>query len=74
MNKPHSKPTIREVADACGVAISSVSKALNMDPDKCTLKEETRKRIIEVAKNLGFQPNWRARSLASKQTQTIALV
>jgi len=44
--------TIREVAREAGVAMSTVSYALN---GKSTLRPETRARILEVAERLGYQ-------------------
>ena len=45
--------TIRDVAHEAGVAISTVSYAIN---GKATLREDTRKRILEAAEKLGYLP------------------
>lgn len=49
----------------------TVSKALRGHHD---IGEETRQRVIQRAKELGYQPNWTARSLATGRTQLIGLV
>ncbi|MEJ3651390.1 LacI family DNA-binding transcriptional regulator [Actinomycetes bacterium KLBMP 9759] len=64
-------PTISDVAARCGVAVSTVSRALTM-PGR--VSEATRKRVVAAADELGYQPNPRARSLLSGRTDTIGLL
>ena len=64
------KVTIQDVAKACGVAVSSVSKALNNPPETCPLKDETRDRVITTARKLGYQPNWHSKA----QTRAIGIL
>lgn len=45
--------TIRDIAREAGVAVSTVSYALN---GKAVLSEQTRKRILEAANRLGYRP------------------
>lgn len=69
---PRPRPaTISDVAAHCGVAISTVSRALTR-PGR--VREATRLRIVAAADELGYQPNPRARSLLSGRTDTIALL
>ncbi|NTV40634.1 MAG: LacI family transcriptional regulator, partial [Demequinaceae bacterium] len=42
-----SGTTIRELAALCGVAVSTVSRAINGHPE---VNPETRRRIVEMAK------------------------
>lgn len=63
--------TIKDVAKAAGVSYSTVSKALRNSP---LVKEPTKKKIIRIANELGYQPNVAARSLVSKKSQTIGVV
>lgn len=63
--------TINDVAARAGVAISSVSSALN---DRPGVSEETRKKIVAAANELGFVPSVRGRSLAGKKTFSVGLV
>ena len=63
--------TIHDVARAAGVSISTVSKALNKSG---SLKQETRDKVIAVAKKLGFRPNDLAQSLHRGQTFTVGLI
>ena len=61
---------IRDVARAAGVSITTVSHALN---EKGGVSEETRRRVREVATELGYRPDPRGRQLASGRTGLIAL-
>lgn len=67
----HGGPTIRDVARAAEVSIGTVSKALN---NSGTLKQETRERIVAVARQLGFRPNDLAQALHRGQSFTVGLV
>lgn len=66
-----SGPTIRDVAQAAGVSIGTVSKALNKSG---SLKMETRERVIAKAKELGFRPNDLAQALHRGQSFTVGLI
>jgi DNA-binding LacI/PurR family transcriptional regulator len=59
-----------DIANRAGVALSTVSYALS---GKRTVSEETRIRIQEAIKELGFQPHAAARALASRSSTTISL-
>lgn len=63
--------TISDVANAVGVATSTVSRALTQ-PGR--VSEEIRKRVEAAAAELGYRPNPQARSLTSGRTHSIALL
>ena len=63
--------TMREVAEAAGVSIATVSFVVN---NSKRVSPETRERIERVMAELGFRRNVVARALASRRTQIIALV
>jgi LacI family transcriptional regulator len=66
-----SSPTIYDVAKAAGVATSTVSRVFSK-PGR--ISETTRTHVLEVARELGYEPNPHARALTSRRTQTIAMV
>jgi LacI family transcriptional regulator len=68
MNK---RVTIADVAQEAGVSMMTVSRAIN---DKGEISESTRQRILEIAKEMGFQPSGLARGLATQRTATVGLV
>ena len=66
-----SSPNIYDVAKAAGVATSTVSRAFS-NPGR--VGEATRQHVLQVARDLGYEPNPHARALTSRRTQTIAMV
>lgn len=65
------RATIRDVARACNVSITTVSKALNGYPD---VSIDTKEKVAKAAKALGYVPNTSARSLGGIPVKTIALL
>ena len=63
--------TIKDIARKAGVSYATVSRALNNHPE---VNEGTRKRILKIAAEIGYQPNAIARGLVCKQTNTIGLL
>lgn len=63
--------TIRDVAKAAGVSITTVSRALNGYPD---VSVETRSKIVHIAETLNYRPSSVARSLVMNRTRTIGLL
>jgi LacI family transcriptional regulator, galactose operon repressor len=68
---PGSPPTSWTVARAAGVSQSTVSRALRGDP---RVREETRQRVDQAARRLGYVPNSLASSLVSRSTRTVAVI
>ncbi len=62
--------TREDVARASGVSVASVSRAVN---NSGYIKKETKERILEVARNLGYNPNPIALSLQSQKTRQLIL-
>jgi LacI family transcriptional regulator len=65
------RPTIRDVAEQAGVSIATVSRALN---DKGDVSVETRERVREVARSVGYTADPAARALVTQQTHVVAVV
>ncbi|OAT81866.1 LacI family transcriptional regulator [Bacillus sp. MKU004] len=66
------KVTIADVAQHANVSKSTVSQYLNNRFDY--MREETKKRIEESIRELGYRPNIVARSLKQKSTTTIGVI
>jgi len=62
---------IYDVARAAGVSIATASKALNGRKD---VREETRAKILQVAKELNYHPSQMARGLAKRRSENIGLM
>ena len=65
------RPTIRDVAERAGVSIATVSRALN---DRGDVSAQTRERVREVARSVGYSADPAARSLVTQKTRRIAVV
>jgi DNA-binding LacI/PurR family transcriptional regulator len=63
--------TMVDIAERAGVALSTVSYVLS---GKRSVSEETKQRVMRAIAELDYQPHAFARGLASKRTQTIALL
>ena len=66
------RATLKDVAAAAGVSVTTVSLVLNNRPAR--VSEEKRKAIADAAKKLNYVPNQSARSLVTKQSQLVALI
>lgn len=63
--------TIRDVAKAAGVSITTVSKALNHYPD---VNEQTKKRIQELVEEMNYVPDTAGRSMGGITEPVIGLL
>lgn len=62
--------TIKDIAKLANVSHTTVSRALNNSP---LIKEPTRRKILEIASQLNYTPNYNARSLVMQKSHTIGL-
>ncbi|WP_432839257.1 LacI family DNA-binding transcriptional regulator [Dactylosporangium sp. CA-092794] len=63
--------TIRDVARACGVHVSTVSRTFSAPH---LVNPGTRSRVLSVAESLGYRPNPAARALITGRTHNIGLI
>lgn len=63
--------TIRDVARRADVSVATVSRVMNAS---APVREPTRQRIIEAARELHFTPNASARSLSMRRTTALGVV
>lgn len=63
--------TIKDIAKACGVSVSTVSRVLNNHPD---VSPAMRKKIQEVVRSSGYVPNNSARDLVRSQSDCIGVI
>lgn len=62
--------TIKDIASLAGVSHMTVSRALN---NSSSIKEDTKKKIEKIAKELGYIPNYNAKSLVLDRSFNIGL-
>src|SRR6185436_17450907 len=63
--------TLGDVARLAGVSVATASKAINARNE---VAEATRRRVLQAAAELSFEPNVLARGLISGRTRTIGLL
>lgn len=63
--------TLKMVAERAGVSVNTASRAIN---NKLDINEETKKRVLKVAQELGYVRNATAVALRTKKTGTIGVV
>jgi LacI family transcriptional regulator len=66
--------TIADVARKVGVSKVTVSYVINGREGKVRISDETRRRIWEAIRELGYRPNALARALSRRRTNTIGVV
>jgi LacI family transcriptional regulator len=65
------KITIKDVARKANVSHTTVSRALN---NKSRIRNETKEKILAIARELSYRPDFIARSLVMRKTKTLGLV
>lgn len=73
MTLQRKRVTSKDVAEKVGVSRTTVSLVLN-DVRGIQISSETRQKVIEAAKELGYVPDATAQALASRRTKAIGLV
>jgi len=63
--------TIYDIADKLNISIATVSRALKDDP---VVNKKTKKKIFELAEELGYRSNHFARNLRNQRTDTIGVI
>jgi DNA-binding LacI/PurR family transcriptional regulator len=59
--------TLKEVAQAAGVSVGTVSRVINNSPN---VSDKRRELVLKIMKELNFQPNFMAQNLSRKRPQT----
>lgn len=65
------KTTIKDIANVLGLTPSAVSKALNNHP---RISDKTKAAVIQVAKNLNYQPNHLASALRKGKSNLVGVL
>ena len=63
--------TLKKVSEVLGLSISTISRALKNHPD---ISEKTKKKVIELAKALDYEPNASAIQLRTKHSKIFGLM
>ncbi len=71
MTSKRDNPTSRDIAEIAGVSQATVSRALRDSP---LVREETRKRVQQIARELHYYVNRNAAGLRTRSSKTLALL
>ncbi len=63
--------TIKDIARALGISVSTVSRALR---DTYDVSKETREKVLETASQLAYKPNFNATGLVNQSTHNIGVI
>src|SRR5579864_9115192 len=70
---PDRPATLKDVARQAGVHPATASRALNPET-RLLVSEETAKRVLAAAAELGYRPNAVARSLRTRRSHTVGVL
>lgn len=68
---PSGKPTLKTIAEMTGLAVTTISRALNNAPE---LAAETREKVQRIAAEIGYLPDRAALRLKTGRTHVISLI
>ncbi len=71
LGKLMKNATIKDIAKIANVSYASVSRALSGSPG---VSNETRNLVLKICEELGYTPNYMARSMVTKATKLIGLI
>lgn len=63
--------TIKDIAKALNISIATVSRALG---DKYDVSKETRQKVLEMAGQLNYKPNFNATGLVQRSTHNLGII
>ena len=66
-----ARPTLKTIAKLSGLAVPTVSRALNDAPD---IGDATKAKVREIARRIGYSPNRAGLRLRTGKTNVIALI
>jgi DNA-binding LacI/PurR family transcriptional regulator len=73
MNKTARRTTTHDVAARAGVSQPTVSLVLSGNP-RARVAHDTRERVLQAARDLGYQPNMLARGLVQRRSYALGII
>lgn len=65
---------LKDIAAAAGVSVTLASKVINNTKSQTRVSPTMRKRVLQLAENMGYRPSAAARILAKKKTDVIGII
>lgn len=69
-----SAVTLKDVARQSGVSVTTVSRILNDRATGVPIREDTRQRVLNIARELGYTPNLLARGLRGSPSSLLGVI
>ena len=69
-----SRVTLKQIAERVGCSVTAVSKTINGAKGTAGVSQATRERVWEVARELGYTPNYLAQALQRGRSGAVGLV
>lgn len=66
--------SLRDVAERAGIGVATASTVLNGSRSNIRVSDATRARVLEVAREMDYQPNAIARALKGQPTKTLGVL
>ena len=66
--------TLQDIADKADISKTTVSRVLNDKKSSIPISEDTRKKVMSIAKELGYRPNINARNLSTKRSYVLGFI
>lgn len=70
--RPH-RARLKDVAEKAGVSLTTVSLVIK-NPDTSRVSKTTSQKVLRIAKELNYRPNYSARTLVTKKSGTIGMI
>lgn len=67
------KVTMKDIADKLGLSLATVSYVINHS-EKEKISHDTRIKVLETAKSMGYVPNQTAKSLAGRRSNLVGII
>lgn len=68
------RPTIRAISEAAGCSVTTVSMVLSGRGEEFRISAATSKKVLQMAREMNYQPNLHARNLRSGTSNIIAIM
>lgn len=73
-NKLKKRVTLAKIAAEAGVSVSTVNYVISGKPNPWSISNETKQRVLNAAKKLGYRTNAAAKALKTGRSQTVLLL
>lgn len=71
MTQPSRSPTLKDIADKCGLSVPTVSRVL---AKKGRISDQTRRTIFKTAEEIGYRPNLLVKGIQTGKTGNIGVM